>query len=220
MPVAKGIYTARRQNGLFKQVKTLESLLADGFRLQKTPHVLLDQEEHIVAVLAGRPDDAGWDGVIDDATRLIADIGKACIFTDEQMYHRRGKFPALAMGVSYGGGQTAPGNLLHSKTNGMQLHHLLHSKSIQRVAGFGSIAFTYYAPKLFQNYAVHLGQLFNRHENLRWNFKNSIFPAATFNFSPKTVTLDHTDYNNIANGWCDIHAFGSFDHTCGGHLIL
>jgi hypothetical protein len=44
--------------------------------------------------------------------------------------------------------------------------------------------------------------------------------AMTFNFGPQTVTFDHRDSGNLAFGWCAITAFGNFDPTCGGHLVL
>lgn len=52
------------------------------------------------------------------------------------------------------------------------------------------------------------------------NFDNSVFPTATFNLGPQTVTLEHLDSNNLAFGWCAVTALGNFDHKHGGHLVL
>ncbi|KAF8959185.1 hypothetical protein BDZ97DRAFT_1761672 [Flammula alnicola] len=44
--------------------------------------------------------------------------------------------------------------------------------------------------------------------------------ACTFNLGPGTITVDHTDYNNVAYGLCAITALGNFDPTLGGHMVL
>ena len=44
--------------------------------------------------------------------------------------------------------------------------------------------------------------------------------AATFNLGPATVSIPHTDANNLPHGWCAVTAFGDFDPDKGGHLIL
>jgi hypothetical protein len=62
--------------------------------------------------------------------------------------------------------------------------------------------------------------LFDRHPYLHNNFDNSIFPAATFNMGPETVSLWHADRSNFFAGGCHIHSGGVFDHTRGGHIIL
>lgn len=48
----------------------------------------------------------------------------------------------------------------------------------------------------------------------------SVFAAASFNFGPRAVTLEHTDSGNKANGLCPIFCSGTFDPTTGGHLVL
>lgn len=81
-------------------------------------------------------------------------------------------------------------------------------------------AFAFYAPKMYQEYADVLGRLFEHDSALKWNFNNSIFPAATINFGPQSVCYDHLDSANRAVGWCDIFAMGDYDCQKGGHLVL
>jgi hypothetical protein len=80
--------------------------------------------------------------------------------------------------------------------------------------------FAFYFPKIFAFYADTLRRLFNRHTYLEHNFKNSIFPACTFNMGPASVALQHTDDANLATGGCPIHSGGNYDHKRGGHIIL
>ena len=77
----------------------------------------------------------------------------------------------------------------------------------------------FYFPKLFRHYADILRALRLRHP-FQWNFTNSIFPAASFNFGPCVFCLDHHDHHNLAYGLCHIHSLGRYDPKKGGHLIL
>lgn len=52
------------------------------------------------------------------------------------------------------------------------------------------------------------------------NFANSVFAGIAFNLGPSVYTRPHRDASNLAGGWCSITAFGDFDPTRGGHLIL
>jgi hypothetical protein len=77
-----------------------------------------------------------------------------------------------------------------------------------------------FAPKLYRYLARILEALFGKHDGLIHNFHNSIFPVASFNCGPTTISLDHTDYGNLSHGLCALTALGSYNHTLGGHLIL
>ncbi|KAJ7511238.1 hypothetical protein B0H11DRAFT_1672835, partial [Mycena galericulata] len=77
-----------------------------------------------------------------------------------------------------------------------------------------------YAPKLHSYMATTLRSVFKHHPHLKLNFPNSIFPAATFNCGPGSVTFDHRDYHNLSHGLCGITSGGNFDPTLGGHIYL
>jgi hypothetical protein len=69
-----------------------------------TDHIV-DKMGKVIGVLCGFPDDDSWEAThrgAADAIRAARDV--AC-FSDECKKHRRGNFPALAVGVSFGGGQ-------------------------------------------------------------------------------------------------------------------
>lgn len=57
-------------------------------------------------------------------------------------------------------------------------------------------------------------------ECLRTNFASSIYPAATFNLGPASISLEHTDGLNAPFSMCALTAFGTFDPQRGGHLML
>ena len=83
-----------------------------------------------------------------------------------------------------------------------------------------SDAFAFFAPKWHEFYRVNLKQLWNHSKHLKFNIPGSIFPAASINFGPEAVSLDHLDHSNLAGGFCSITAGGSFDPTKGGHIYL
>jgi hypothetical protein len=66
-------------------------------------------------MLAGQPRDDAWDTVERGASEAIRMGGEQASFTSKQRCHRRGQFLALAIGVSFGGGQKVgiPGNYFY-----------------------------------------------------------------------------------------------------------
>lgn len=73
------------------------------------------------------------------ASAAIAAARALITFPASSVDHRRGVFPATAVGVSFGGGgQQVPGNLVHPDNNRAVLDALLPEKSITWVAHFGS----------------------------------------------------------------------------------
>lgn len=107
---AIGGFVGQQRGATIKRVYTLEELKAKGFRVVKwdgrTPLAILDHQGRIVVMLAGRPSDPGWDGVIEEATSLFMAAKAKFDAQGEDIEHRRGHFVALRCGVSFGGGQT------------------------------------------------------------------------------------------------------------------
>lgn len=55
---------------------------------------------------------------------------------------------------------------------------------------------------------------------LRHNFRNSIFPAISFNLGPATVSLDHTDYGNLSHGLYALTVLGNYNPKKGGYMVF
>ena len=67
---------------------------------------ILDNDHRIIGVCAGMPrKDENWDGVHHRAARLIEDTRHRLQFDKKTSQNRRGKFPAINVGISHGGGQ-------------------------------------------------------------------------------------------------------------------
>ncbi|KAF7975807.1 hypothetical protein HWV62_8493 [Athelia sp. TMB] len=186
----------------------------------RTPIPIQDPSGRIFAVCAGRPGKSDWDAVSREAAAHIQTAREECRFPKGCSTHQRGPFPAMAMGVSFGGGQKQPGNLAHSEKNRHALKNLLHTRAIRRIANFGSSALAFWCPRLHRYYCETLGRLFKRYPLLHRNFNRSVFPCITVNFGPHTCCYPHRDSNNLPYGLCAITALGSFDPTRGGHLVL
>ena len=80
--------------------------------------------------------------------------------------------------------------------------------------------FEAYAPRLFKSYQSTLEALEAWSPHIIRNYPNTAFAASSINFGPRTESFPHIDYRNLSWGWCAITAFGNYDHTKGGHLVL
>ncbi|KAF7436274.1 hypothetical protein PC9H_003103 [Pleurotus ostreatus] len=181
--------------------------------------LLLDKQGHIFAG-ATSSRDPGWVQVTTDAFDMVSHTRRACAFMRKQLNHRRGRLPALARGISYGGGQQVPMALRSLKVNDAALSHLMDKPSIRHIAGLQSQLLHTFAPRLGAYYKETLNALLESQPGLACNFHNSDFACLTVNFGPNTICLDHTDFVNLATGLCAITALGDFDSKRGGHLIF
>ncbi|KAI9068801.1 hypothetical protein FKP32DRAFT_1560975, partial [Trametes sanguinea] len=181
---------------------------------------ILDKNGRVFAVLAGRPRDSNWDQVNKDLQSIFETTREAYALTSKQTIHRRGDFPAVTCGISYGGGQQRVSNLAQTEHNKAVMDALLQHSAVRRVANFGNAAMQLFAPHLYEYYEETMESLLSSDGDLRRNFPNNVFGAATFNLGPSTISRPHTDHLNLPWGWCAITAVGSFDPTRGGHIIL
>lgn len=182
--------------------------------------VILDSAGRIIAILVGRPGgDDSWEIVHKTAADALEEARGRLKLSAKQRAHRRGRFPALATGISHGGGQLKPGNLDHGANDDV-LKSLTSHPSFVRIAGFMSGAFATWAPKLYSYYAQSLESLLQHDPTTFRPYPNSVWSAATFNFGPKTTCFKHRDSANLAYGICGIEALGTYDPKLGGHLVL
>lgn len=78
--------------------------------LFRTPTAIVDQEDRVMAVLAGRPDSQDWDSVHAQMSALLQETGANIPGPHKE---RRGNFVSLSTGVSYGGGQMVSVRFAH-----------------------------------------------------------------------------------------------------------
>lgn len=73
---------------------------------------------------------------------------------------------------------------------------------------------------MYDSYRTVMGQYYKRDLQQIKRILPSVYPAFTFNLGPRTVTVEHYDSRNKANGWIAITAFGNYNADLGGHLIM
>ncbi|KAI9068209.1 hypothetical protein FKP32DRAFT_1562192, partial [Trametes sanguinea] len=181
---------------------------------------ILDKDGRVFAVLAGSPRDSNWGRVNEEIQEIFETAREAYGLTGKQVNHRRGDFPAVTSGISFGGGQQVVANLVHSKHNQSVVDALLQQTAVRRVANFGNAAMQLFAPRLYTHYEQNMNALLSSDPRLRPNFAHNVFGAATFNLGPATVSRPHTDHLNLPWGWCSITAAGTFNPRRGGHMVL
>ncbi|KAF9037857.1 hypothetical protein BDZ89DRAFT_1129793 [Hymenopellis radicata] len=161
---------------------------------------------------------SGWHAeVIQD---MVACIGKGrgtLTFTEKQRHHKRGPFPALNVGVGFGGGRKV---IYLSLRRQVVSWTLLKRRSFRRWSGFMHSVFQTYNEEMYREYAANKASLCASDGALKWNFDNSVFAALAVNFSDNIICEDHTDDSNKPDGWCGVTSMGSFDHRKGGQMVL
>ncbi|KAI0710977.1 hypothetical protein C8Q76DRAFT_623696 [Earliella scabrosa] len=183
------------------------------------PLVFLDLEERAFMVGAGQPRDAQWPAVCHEATRVLDSAGQS--YQQEGPANvRRGEYPTITCGISYGGGQKRVSNVAQSPRNQTVVDKIVNSLPFRRLSGFVDASFKLFAPKLYEDYRSLMGGLRQHHPDLRPAFGNNVFVASTFNLGGNVATYIHTDHLNYASGWCAVVALGDFNPDVGGHLVL
>ncbi|KAJ3922622.1 hypothetical protein F5877DRAFT_33291, partial [Lentinula edodes] len=179
---------------------------------------LVDAEHRVMVCMLNGPDDPGYRQAVEEMTETILKASEETDWQKKEKRHKRGHFPALARGISYGKGQHEPMRLVGDRQPMME--EMFEKSCFQRVAGFQNAAFATWYPK---NYAEHLrlnAQLEAKLPHLRRNFENSIYLCMTVNFGPSTWTHIHTDSKNDVRVPCAITTGGKYDYKQSGHLIL
>ncbi|KAI0039137.1 hypothetical protein FA95DRAFT_1504596, partial [Auriscalpium vulgare] len=183
---------------------------------------IVDEQGRILVPLAGQPAESkDWPDVIRQANQQADEILRECDFAPGQQKSKRGTYPHLSMGFSFGGGRKEPTNLKPKTDNQIGAFACLgRSVAFRRFAGFGSASYKLYGPRLFASCKETVQGVRDEDPTLAPPFSNSVFPTATFNFGPQVATRLHRDHLNVPYGWCSVTAFGSYDYKRGGHLIL
>lgn len=91
------------------------SATASAHRVPRSPHLLLDRENRVVGVLAGRPLDPGWGAVHDSALSALESAAPKMRLRPKDAAHRRGSYPSVSHGISFGGGQEVRISLFHGR---------------------------------------------------------------------------------------------------------
>lgn len=98
---------------------------------------LLDHQKRVFVVGVGQPRDSTYAISARRSHNLILEEGRSACFKPEERHHRRGNFPAVNVGITYGKGTKSPVNLRHDRHSEM-LKRLCSNSDIKRLATFAS----------------------------------------------------------------------------------
>jgi hypothetical protein len=101
---------------------------------------MADPEGRIFAVLAGMPADPTYKESTAAVFKDLKAAGESEAFGVKESIHRRGRFPALPFGISYGNGQTVPARLKAGSHEGL-IEALRASRDVQRIANYADGGF-------------------------------------------------------------------------------
>jgi hypothetical protein len=62
-------------------------------------------KEVVIGVLCAIPQDSAWGELVKNAAKALEEARGKLSFLEADVNHRRGKYPAFAVGLSHGGGQ-------------------------------------------------------------------------------------------------------------------
>ncbi|RXW16257.1 hypothetical protein EST38_g9598 [Candolleomyces aberdarensis] len=167
----------------------LEDLKAQGYTVihfePGTSKPLVDGKTgRIFGVIVHGVDDPTYVDTCKSAFEFLEDCRTVEVFYKNECDHRRGQFPAVNYGVSYGQGSKKP-YLLNCKHQEL-MTQMLSNDYIIRLATFASYLFSMWAPNVYQYYRQRLDTIYKNMPELPRNFTRSIWPCAAFNFGPQT----------------------------------
>ncbi|KAJ3899809.1 hypothetical protein F5879DRAFT_810292 [Lentinula edodes] len=179
---------------------------------------LTDGENRIMACVLYGGNSKSYRDSVQIMTDAILDTGKRTQWKRAEKKHKRGHFPALARGISFGKGQPEPMRLSDERQPLME--ELLQMPCFRQVAGHQSAALATWFPKSYLEHQRINRELEEKLPHLRRNFDNSVYQSMTVNFGPATWTHIHTDSMNDVRIPCAITSGGKYNYKLGGHLIL
>ncbi|KAF9786616.1 hypothetical protein BJ322DRAFT_1003890, partial [Thelephora terrestris] len=182
---------------------------------------ILTRSKELVALLAGRPNDASF---VDSLRDLEGKMDAANKCTPEKWAKRkrdgRGHHVAVSMGLSYGGGSKHPGQLkIASRSTFQTAKSFVEHLGMRRLVGFTRATTSTYAPSLCNFVTESLEKLKNENKRFKTIYEGP-YSAVTFNLGGKVCNFPHRDYKNLAWGWCAVTSLGTYDPRLGGHLVL
>lgn len=100
---------------------------------------IIDDHGRIPVILGGHPGDpSSWQAAQKQGAEKMEDARMYLYSSKTPGQHRRGSFPSLRCGFSYGGGQTQPMNFYNSDRKQVVIDGLNSELFFKRAAGFAS----------------------------------------------------------------------------------
>ncbi|PPR01108.1 hypothetical protein CVT24_000404 [Panaeolus cyanescens] len=213
---------SRESKHALRKSHSLDELIDMGFEVVRwdgrEARPILDSNGRVCGVLAGRPRGSSFQATLDRTYEYLQAESDAEAFRPGQSKHRRGRFEAIAFGMSFGGGQKEAKRLA-TGVHADLVERFLANKDVACIANFADSAFRTWSPCLYAYYRSTL-QKAAAHTKQPLNFPGSCFAAMSVNMGGRVCCFKHRDCVNLAFGWCAITSLGNFDPEKGGHFVL
>ncbi|THV07169.1 hypothetical protein K435DRAFT_960104 [Dendrothele bispora CBS 962.96] len=201
-----------------------EVLAIDGMRLLEwdgsDSKIIRDSNDIPLVLLGPRIKAQNWSDMVERISSLLEKAREDVHVDPQMLYQRQGNYVSLNAGISLGGGQKRPSNLLPtSEHNGSILEELQSNPDVVQVVGYCDYLFRSYFPKLHQLYKRVLETIIADDPSLKRNFPNSQLAGIRYNFK-NAVDVPHRDFSNLFFGQCGIFACGNYNYKKGGHIVL
>ncbi|KAJ8092969.1 hypothetical protein PM082_011289 [Marasmius tenuissimus] len=165
------------------------------------------------------PNDPRWLADMDNFLELLDWAEEELRRQKGEMRGRRGNYATTPTGVSFGGGQTQPGNFSQTPVEQDIWAKVYSHPFYQRVLRYAQHGMRSYHPKLERLYTNVKDKLRVDNPALEDPLPGCCFSACNLNMG-RAVTLRHTDFLNLLFGQCAVLSLGTFDYEKGGHLVL
>ncbi|KAF8828333.1 hypothetical protein HHX47_DHR4000477 [Lentinula edodes] len=223
LPIAEGGWVAANCSYYGAKVKReLEKMKAQGFThipwKGKTPICAVDSEDRVVLVAAGGPNDPSYWEDAAKMSELMLRMGADTQWEAAERHSKRGDFPSVAHGWSYGKGQPMPQRLGGKRQKIMA--EFVRNPCVRRVARYQSASFALWFPKAYGEFQRRNAQLKVKIPEYDENIEGSVYSCCTANCGPNTWTHIHRDTMNATGACCAITSGGPHDPTKGGQLII
>ncbi|KAF9063118.1 hypothetical protein BDP27DRAFT_1479894, partial [Rhodocollybia butyracea] len=146
------------------------------------------------------PQDTNWlETVNEPATEAIREARKDLTFSKKQTNHRHADCPAVAFGVSFGGGPQEPGNLKQTNAAAFGIMSaLLSLNCFCTDIWLCQLPFHGLRISCYIYCTANLDKLFEWNPNLRRLFRNNAWAACTINFGPQSITFPQSTLQTFA----------------------
>ncbi|KAL0059468.1 hypothetical protein AAF712_013776 [Marasmius tenuissimus] len=218
-----GSWTGRKVERDGKTYTLQQVLDTPGMRLvhwDGSETLLVDDSKtrHVVTCLE-IPDDPSWFKDLNNFVELIDWAEEEIRERKGDCEGRRGKYASIPTGISFGGGQTQPGNFSQTAVEQEVWAKVYAHPFYQRALRYAQHGMKSYHSKLERLYSNVKQGLRVDNPNLVDPLPGCCFSACNLNMG-RAVTLRHTDFLNLLFGQCAVLPLGHFDYEAGGHLVL
>ncbi|KAF8153397.1 hypothetical protein B0H34DRAFT_800603 [Crassisporium funariophilum] len=225
LPVSSGAHTALNRPAPQNpgEIPKIKDLAEDGFQYiacskDGAPRPIVDRNGLIIGHIAPAPRDAAYSKDAMDLFGVIIEESDGNAFTKQELYHKRGNFPAINFGFTLPNGFKHPINL-DNRRHTERICRISSCPGFARISAFQNASLAFWNPGIYEYQKSRVEQLLAYDPKLKRTTPKTIFPTAACNFR-NVSCYKHCDTQNCPFGWCAITALGNFDHTQGGHLIL